>query len=78
MTGREATSYHTCACGKRAFYSRKQARRWVRQMNCSSSGMSVYECKHVPGYWHFGHAPSLLVRGVITRDQVMQQKRGHR
>lgn len=46
----------TCACRKRAYLSRKDARRSLRRLFPGDrDGMQVYRCHLDPAYYHFGH-----------------------
>lgn len=41
-------------CGKRAYSSRKQARRAARIAH-PGDHLRAYQCPHHPGFWHIGH-----------------------
>ncbi len=56
-------------CGKLRWTSRRDAKRIASQIPARAGRLHPYRCGD---YWHLGHPPSLLVRGVITRDQVGQ------
>ena len=48
-------NWHTCpACGKRAWPSRRAARRAARG---PLTDLNAYPCPHRPGWWHLGHLP---------------------
>lgn len=53
-------------CGKRRFNSRKAARKAARTIKPGEQ-MGVYRCGD---YWHFGHTPYVVARGVIDRREV--------
>jgi len=60
----------TCTtCGKRCYTSKAVAKRVARSLKGDRSGghLSAYRCGT---YWHLGHLPSLVVRGVIGRDEI--------
>jgi hypothetical protein len=54
----------TCAdCGKRCFGTKRAAK--------TEPDGSVVTCTPtLRRYWHYGHPPTALVRGLISRDQV--------
>ena len=54
--------------GKLRFLSRKAARAWMRKTHPGES-MTVYECET---YFHYGHAPYVVTRGVISRNKLMK------
>lgn len=55
-------------CGKLRWPSRAAAKKAARQMTGRVGGrLTAYRCGD---YWHLGHPPSLLVRGVVGRDEV--------
>lgn len=65
-----------CVCGKRAYWSRSEARARKRQHQ-DRKGLNVYRCNQSRNrVFHIGHKPKALRRGDITRDEVVQQKRG--
>lgn len=52
----------TCEpCGKRAYVSRKDARKVKRP------GLHAYECRHVPGTFHLGHLKGDVLAGHVAR-----------
>lgn len=58
--------WHTCpACGKRAWPSRRAARRAARGRYAD---LTAYPCPHRPGWWHLGHLPRSITRGRATRS----------
>lgn len=55
----------TCpTCGKRCFVTRRTAKTEARRLG---GHMHVYRCGD---WWHYGHPPTALIRGKITRDQI--------
>lgn len=64
----------TCACGKRGYASRKDARRAARMG--SKRGVNAYECTHPdapPIYrWHFGHLPYQVKESRWSRSSLGQ------
>lgn len=47
----------TCACGKRAYFTRAEAKRAMKVKHPHDNQMSTYECTRAPvdGHFHFGH-----------------------
>lgn len=63
----------TCSdCGKLCFASRKKARQYMNQ-RFPQAKMSVYRCG---AYFHFGHTPWAVKRGVVGRDEWTPQQKG--
>ena len=59
----------TCpSCGKLRFITRKNCRAWSRKAH-PGEAMQVYECE---GYYHYGHSPYIVMRGVIARSELMK------
>lgn len=57
--------------GKRAYTSRKAARRAMGAHHQHDSGMREYPCDAIPGAWHFGHLHALTKsRGFDPWNQV--------
>lgn len=52
---RDAGPWRTCECGKRAYGSRKRARRAMKGIHPGDSSMQVYACDEHDGNWHYGH-----------------------
>jgi hypothetical protein len=62
----------TCAtCGKRCYPSKARAKKVARSLRGDRSGqhLSVYRCGD-SAYWHLGHLPRDVVRGVMGRDEI--------
>lgn len=60
-------------CGKVRYSSRRAARLAIRRIRSRRSGhMSPYRCGD---FWHVGHTPSAVVRGDITRDDLVVNER---
>lgn len=58
----------TCpTCGKLRWLTRADAKRVSRRIKGRKGRLHAYQCGE---YWHVGHPPSSLVRGVITREDV--------
>lgn len=57
----------TCpACGKERYLTRRQAKAAVKRMaNLGNGHCSAYECG---GFWHIGHMPRHVVRGIAARE----------
>jgi hypothetical protein len=53
-------------CGKLRFYSRQQARRFVRRV-LPGELYSFYDCG---GFWHFGHLPRSVRNGHLSRAHL--------
>lgn len=54
------------SCGKMCFTSRKAAKKYVTT-HFRSDPQTVYRCDGNPEYFHFGHTPQLVARGVKRR-----------
>lgn len=54
-------------CGKVRYRSRADAKKAARTRNLP--GMSPYECSD--GYWHLGHLPPVVKRGVVGRESLV-------
>lgn len=60
-------------CDKVRYSSRKRARLAMRQMTHRRPGsMNAYRCGE---FWHIGHLPSEVRRGVIARDALIPPSR---
>lgn len=72
MTGnRLPDASGTCAkCGKYAFNTRKDAKRFIRR-HLPTSKMSVYRCGD---FYHIGHLAYVVRRGLSDRRDVRQWK----
>ncbi len=54
-------------CGKVCYPSRKAAKIAGRRLNMGSEPLSAYRCGD---YWHLGHLPYEVRRGVIARASM--------
>jgi hypothetical protein len=54
--GQEMSCFTCTRCGKRAYVSRKDARRAARINHPGDQGLAAYQCPQLPDYWHYGHA----------------------
>lgn len=71
---RPVTSWGTCDdCGKVCYGSRKHARRHARALN--RAHLYAYQCPVDGRYWHLGHQPYLIARGVIARADFAPRSR---
>ena len=61
-----------CTCGKRSYWSRREARVRKRQ-HSDRKGLNVYRCNESQ-LFHIGHKPKALGRGQITRDQIEHRR----
>ncbi len=60
---------HPCpACGKRCWDTKADAKRIARRMGKQARKLSTYRC--VSGWWHLGHLPTAVSRGVSTRADI--------
>lgn len=76
MTGDPAT-YSGCIgrcghCGKYSYLSRAKAKRAVRRL---ADRMSAYRCRNGGDMWHIGHLPPVVIRGAVSRDQIVHVRR---
>ncbi|MEV6633901.1 hypothetical protein AB0M54_24430 [Actinoplanes sp. NPDC051470] len=63
-------------CGKVSFVSRKDARRGARRA-VDGERPRAYRCPTSP-YWHLGHLPEDVRRGVIDREEYVEKLDGRR
>lgn len=54
--------------GRKAFQTRKDARRAIRHMH--GSRMREYRCHVLCGLWHVGHLPLAVAAGLKTAADV--------
>lgn len=57
------------SCGKLCFRTRKEARHHHKKAHPGEK-FAVYECGP---YWHYGHKPYLIQRGVTSRHDYAQE-----
>lgn len=58
--------YVICVCGKRGYYSRKEAKK--EQRHNSWHGMTSYRCERSEvALWHLGHLPGPVKKGRWDR-----------
>jgi hypothetical protein len=60
--GDETYTWHTCACGKKGYLSRKAAKNRAKAYHPDDPGLAPYRCPLNEDYWHYGHL------GVEGRD----------
>jgi hypothetical protein len=65
MTAHRVTWLATCACGKRSYATRRDARHAAKAAH-PNGGLSEYRCDQ-SGEWHYGHASRLVIRGLVAR-----------
>lgn len=60
----------TNQCGKRAYLSRKEARKATRRLKQEGKGdrMREYRCPDCDR-WHIGHLPQRVYRGDMSADE---------
>ena len=54
---------HCTTCGKRAYFTRKAAKRAARRIHPDQQ-LNAYRCGP---YWHYGHLPNAVRFGVLPR-----------
>ena len=64
-----------CVCGKYRYWSRKAARRALKQFlgrthERRAGRLHAYRCDHDPAAWHLGHMPPEVSRGRVDRRNV--------
>lgn len=65
----------TCqAHGKRAYWSRKAAKKAIRELR-GPQGMREYPCTELEGGFHIGHIPERVKRGKVTIGQIYREVR---
>lgn len=55
--------------GKRLYTSRKAARKAAKR-HLIGEHVNAYRCDEQPAFYHFGHLPKIVQRGLATRDQL--------
>lgn len=56
---------------KRAYPSRKLARRAMRTLHLGDKGVRPYACDVIAGAWHLGHLPDIVrQRGVVSASAI--------
>lgn len=63
----------TCDCGKRAYVSRKDAKRAAEEIERSGGG-SAYRCPHNDSAWHWGHLPPWVKSGELPRSPAAPRR----
>jgi len=58
------------ATGKRAYLTRRAAKRAIRDLD---SSMHPYPCDHC-GFWHMGHLPKAVRSGRLTRSDYYERQ----
>jgi hypothetical protein len=67
--------WYSCpTCRKRTYYSRKLARRAIREMR-DSKGMREYPSCGRRDHWHVGHIPPNVRKGLITVGEIYRRYR---
>lgn len=64
---------HTCNCGKLAYRSKTEAKKAMREARDRAGydgHWGVYLCRTDPLAHHYGHLPSVIVQGELTRGDV--------
>jgi hypothetical protein len=61
-------------CGKMCFTARKLAKKYVSDF-FPGQGLTVYRCEGNPDYFHFGHTPWKVARGVQERGYATAKRR---
>lgn len=56
--------------GKRGWVSRADAKKVARNVH-PGEHMSAYKCRC--GYWHLGHLPGQVRKGIATRDALRRK-----
>jgi hypothetical protein len=66
----------SCPTGKRTHLTRADAKRHARNLRLEkASHVRPYQCL-VCSFWHVGHLPAQVMRGVKTTAQVYRRRRG--
>lgn len=61
----------TCACAKRRFLTRKEARKFMRRH--PSQRMAAYRCPGADELWHVGHRPDAVQQGRLSKDEWLSR-----
>jgi len=59
------------ACGKRKYLSRSAAKTVVKRLN--EDHMVAYRCPREREYWHVGHLPTPVIRGVAPKSDIIKE-----
>ena len=82
MTGRgpRPGNWMRCPhCGKRGYYSRKAAKKAMREIHSNDHRMRPYPCEGGTTLWHFGHLPDIVkTRGLQSADVVFDDRASRR
>jgi hypothetical protein len=71
-----ASDYVTCQhCGKRAYTSRKIARKAARETPNRGPAMREYRCPANESLWHNGHVTSIVRRGIVPASSAYAHTR---
>lgn len=62
-------------CGKIRFLRKRDAKRVITRMKGRRDRVHAYQCHDTPEFWHIGHPPKALVRGDISRDDIVTRRR---
>lgn len=58
----------TCACGKRGYFTRKEAKRVARRIYPGDSALNAYRCLGNPKFFHLGHLREQVRHGEVDRS----------
>jgi hypothetical protein len=61
---------HTCPCGKRAYRTRKAARKAARRHD---QQVRTYQCLTDPSVYHVGHLHKDVTAGKVSRGKVYRR-----
>ncbi|KRE38212.1 hypothetical protein ASG73_04415 [Janibacter sp. Soil728] len=63
-----------CITGKRAYYSRAEAKKKAKDMSRRTGERVIpYRCDVCPD-WHIGKPPPGLIRGEVSRSEIHQHR----
>lgn len=74
-TQRRSVGFCPEPCGKARFVARADAKKCLKEMFAGES-MTVYRCGLDAQYFHIGHTPYLVKRGVQSRGETAVGNRG--
>jgi hypothetical protein len=60
------------ACEKRRYGNKRAAKAVVRRMQ--DGHMVAYRCPVEQEYWHVGHLPTPVIKGISPRSQILNKE----
>lgn len=57
-------------CGKRKYLNRADAKAVAKRLN--DDHVVAYRCPHSQGYWHVGHLPIPVIKGIALKSEIIK------